>query len=173
MRVLVTGAMGQIARSLVERGAAHPQIELIAVGRPQLDLEIAGNAARAIAAIRPDVVINAAAFTAVDQAEDESERANRINAEGAGEVAAAAGAIGARVIQISTDYVFDGRAHRPYTGDEKPNPLGAYGRSKLAGEEAVRSAIPDHVIVRTAWIYSPFGHNFVKTMIRAAETRMC
>jgi dTDP-4-dehydrorhamnose reductase len=171
MKVLVTGTTGQIARSLVERGAAHPQIELIALGRPHLDLEIAGKAAQAIADVRPDVVINAAAYTAVDQSEVESDRANRINAEGAGEVAAAAEAIGARVIQISTDYVFDGRADRPYTEDQKPNPLGAYGRTKLAGEEAVRSANPDHVIVRTAWVYSPFGHNFVKTMIRAAETR--
>jgi len=171
MRVLVTGREGQLARSLVERCEAYPQIEVIALGRPQLDLEIAGNAARAIAEVRPEVVINAAAYTAVDQAEDECDRANRINAEAAGEVAAAAAGIGARVIQISTDYVFDGRADGPYAEDEKPDPLGVYGRSKLAGEEAVRSANSDHVIVRTAWVYSPFGHNFVRTMIRAAETR--
>lgn len=171
MRVLVTGRVGQLARSLVERGAGHPQIEVIALGRPQLDLEIAGSATKAIANVRPDVVINAAAYTAVDQAEDERDRANRINAEAAGEIAGATVGIGARVIQISTDYVFDGRADGAYAEDEKPNPLGVYGRTKLAGEEAVRSANPSHVIVRTAWVYSPFGRNFVKTIVRAAETR--
>jgi dTDP-4-dehydrorhamnose reductase len=171
MKVLVTGRGGQLAQSLVERCAGHPPLEVIALGRPQLDLEVAGRAARAIAEIRPDVVINAAAYTAVDRAEDEPDRADRINAAGAGEVAAASRAIGARVIQISTDYVFDGRADGPYVEDETPNPLSVYGRTKLAGEEAVRSANPDHIIVRTAWVYSPFGHNFVKTMIRAAEAR--
>jgi dTDP-4-dehydrorhamnose reductase len=170
MRVLVTGAQGQLVRSIVERAAVHPQSEIIALGRPQLDLEIAGNGEQAIAAVRPDVVINAAAYTAVDQAEDEPERARRINAEAAAEVAAAAARVGARVIQISTDYVFDGRADGPYAEDTAPNPLGVYGRTKLAGEEEVRTANSKHVIVRTAWVYSPFGRNFVKTMMDAAES---
>ena len=169
MKVLVTGAQGQLARSILERGAT--EFDIIALGRPQLDLELAGSGEDAIAAVRPDIVINAAAYTAVDQAEDEPERAYRINAEAVGEVAAAAGRIGARVIQISTDYVFDGRAEGPYVEDATPNPLGAYGRSKLAGEEEARAANPEHVIVRTAWVYSPFGRNFVKTMMGAAETR--
>jgi dTDP-4-dehydrorhamnose reductase len=171
MRVLVTGADGQLARSLVERSAAHPEIEIIAVGRPQLDLEIAGSSARTISDLRPEVVINAAAYTAVDQAEDEPDRAHRINAEAAGEVAAASERVGGRTIQISTDYVFDGQAAGPYAEDTQPNPLGAYGRSKLAGEEAVRAANRDHLILRTAWVYSPFGNNFVKTMMRAATAR--
>jgi dTDP-4-dehydrorhamnose reductase len=171
MKVLVTGAEGQLARSLVERGAVHPEIEIIALGRPRLDLETPRSGAPAIADVRPDVVINAAAYTAVDQAEDEPDRAHRINAEAAGEIAAAAGRVGARLVQISTDYVFDGRATGTYAEDATPNPLGVYGRTKLAGEEAVRTAISDHLIVRTAWVYSPFGQNFVKTMMRAAETR--
>jgi dTDP-4-dehydrorhamnose reductase len=171
MRVLVTGAQGQLARSIVERAAAHPQSEIIALGRPQLDLEVAGSGEQAIGAVRPDVVINAAAYTAVDQAEDEPERAQRINAEAAREVAAAAATIGARVIQISTDYVFDGRADGAYAEDAAPNPLGVYGRTKLAGEEEVRAANPEHFILRTAWVYSPFGRNFVKTMMDAAQSR--
>jgi dTDP-4-dehydrorhamnose reductase len=171
MRVLVTGVEGQLARSLVERGAARPQIEVIAIGRPRLDLEIPGSGAQAIADVQPDVVINAAAYTAVDQAEDEPDRAFRINAEAAGEMAAATESFGARFIQISTDYVFDGRKDGPYAEDAKPNPLGIYGRTKLAGEEAVRLANPHRTIVRTAWVYSPFGHNFVKTIIGAAGTR--
>lgn len=171
MRLLVTGTQGQLARSLVERAASHPQFELVAAGRPELDLEIPGSAAAAVRSIAPDVVINAAAYTAVDQAEDEPDRAMRINGEAAGELAAAARAIGAPIIQISTDYVFDGRSAAPYAEDAPTNPIGAYGRSKLAGEERVRQANPDHLILRTAWVYSPFGHNFVKTMMRLAQTR--
>jgi dTDP-4-dehydrorhamnose reductase len=173
MKVLVTGTQGQLARSLVERAALHPDIEVIAVGRPELDLETPGSAEKAIVAATPDVVINAAAYTAVDQAEDEPDRAFRVNADAAGEVAAAAARVGAAVIQVSTDYVFDGRQSAPYDEQAVPNPLGVYGRSKLAGEEQVRAANPDHVIVRTAWVYSPFGRNFVRTMMTAAETRDC
>jgi dTDP-4-dehydrorhamnose reductase len=171
MKVVVTGQHGQLARSLVERGAGRPGLAVIALGRPELDLEVPGSAERAIAKVRPDVVINAAAYTAVDQAEDEPERAQRINAEAASEVAAAASRAGALAIQISTDYVFDGRADASYNEDAAPNPLGVYGASKLAGEELVRAATPNHVIVRTAWVYSPFGRNFLKSMISAAESR--
>jgi len=127
--------------------------------------------AEAIVSSRPDVVVNAAAYTAVDQAEDEPERAFRINADGAAEAASAARAAGAPIIQISTDYVFDGSAQGPYGEDAPTNPLTVYGRSKLAGEERVRDANPDHLIVRTAWVYSPFGRNFVKTMMEAAKSR--
>lgn len=171
VRVLVTGSQGQLARSLVERGAGRAGMEIVAVGRPELDLEIPGSAEALIKSVAPDVVINAAAYTAVDQAEDEPERAMRINGEAAGEIAAAARAVGAPVIQISTDYVFDGTSDVPYTEDAPTNPLNVYGRSKLAGEELVRAANPDHLILRTSWVYSPFGHNFVKTMMRLAETR--
>ncbi len=171
MKVLVTGRDGQLARSLIERAEGRDGIELLAVGRPDLDLEVLGSAAQAIAAALPDVVINAAAYTAVDPAEDEPERAFRINADAAGEVAGAAREVGAAVIQMSTDYVFDGRSAGPYGEDAATNPLGVYGRSKLAGEDQVGAANSDHLILRTAWVYSPFGRNFVKTMIAAAETR--
>lgn len=141
------------------------------MGRPDLDLGQPGSAAKAIEAIRPDVVINAAAYTAVDQAEDEPELAMRINAEAAGEVAEAAAKAGAAVIQLSTDYVFDGTGVGAYLEDAPTAPLGVYGRTKLAGEEQVRAANPRHLIVRTAWVYSPFGRNFVKTMMAGAQSR--
>lgn len=168
MRIVVTGREGQLVRSLLERGQGR---DIVALGRPELDLETPGSARATILAAKPDLVINAAAYTNVDAAEDETERATRINGDGAAEVAAAAREAGAPVIQISTDYVFDGSAAEPYSEDAPTNPLGAYGRSKLAGEEQVRAANPDHVIVRTAWVYSPFGRNFVKTMMTLAETR--
>jgi dTDP-4-dehydrorhamnose reductase len=168
MRVLVIGSSGQLARSVAERAHGRPGIELRAIGRPEVDLEIAGSATAAIAAAAPDVVINAAAYTAVDLAEDEADRAFRVNADAAGEVAAAT-AGKARLIHISTDYVFDGRADGAYPEDAKPNPLNVYGGTKLAGEANVRSANPDHMIVRTSWVYSPFGPNFVTTMMGAAE----
>jgi dTDP-4-dehydrorhamnose reductase len=170
MKVLVTGTQGQLARSLVERGSRRVGIDILAVGRPELDMEEPGSAERAIAVAAPDVVINAAAYTAVDQAEDEPDRAFRVNAAAAGEVATAAARIGAPVIHISTDYVFDGGATQPYSEDSETKPLGVYGRSKLEGEERVRAANPRSTIVRTAWVYSPFGRNFVKTMLAASQT---
>ena len=171
MRILVTGREGQLVQSLLERGEGLPGIEMVAVGRPELDLEAPGSAARAVRAAAPDVVINAAAYTAVDLAEDEPERAMRINGDAAGELAAAARDVGAAIVQISTDYVFDGSGEGPYLEDAATAPLGAYGRSKLAGEEQVRHENPEHVILRTAWVYSPFGQNFVKTMMRVAQSR--
>jgi len=171
MRVLVTGAHGQLARSLVERAQRFRGIDLTAIGRPKLDLAIPGSAKEAILEMRPDIVINAAADTDVDGAEEHQQLAIRLNAEAAGEVAAAAAAVEAAIVQLSTDYVFDGAATRPYTEDAPTGPLNSYGRTKLAGEEAVRAANPDHLIVRTAWVYSPFGRNFVKTMFQAAEER--
>lgn len=171
VRVLVTGTEGQLARSLVRRAENDPDLKLLPVGRPELDLENSGSVRGAIHAARPDVVINAAAYTAVDLAEDEPERARRINGEAAGEIAEAAREIGARVVQISTDYVFDGSAGVAYAEDAPTNPIGAYGSSKLLGEELVRRSNPDHVIIRTAWVYSPFGKNFVKTMLVLARDR--
>ena len=171
MRVLVTGREGQLVQSLRERAAGLDGIELIAVGRPELDLERPGGAAAAIADRSPDLVINAAAYTRVDDAEDDEAGAFRVNAAGAGEVAEAAEKAGAAVVQVSTDYVFDGRLPRAYREDDPTAPLGAYGRSKLAGEEAVRSANGRHAIVRTAWVYGPFGRNFVRTMWGLARTR--
>jgi dTDP-4-dehydrorhamnose reductase len=171
MRVLVTGTQGQLARSLLERSVLHPDLELVAVGRPQLDLEEPGSATRIIAQAEPDLVINAAAYTAVDRAEEEPERAFRINAEAAGEIAAAAARVGARIIQLSTDYVFDGRSAGALTEQAPTGPLNVYGASKVAGEAAVEAANPEHLIVRAGWLYSPFGRNFVKTIMAAAKAR--
>lgn len=169
MKVLVIGSSGQLALSLAERAEGRRNVDVVAVGRPKLDLETPGSAASIITALKPDVVINAAAYTAVDQAENEPDRAFRINAEAAGEIAATT-ACNARLIHLSTDYVFDGRSEAPYAEDATTHALNVYGRSKLAGEECVRFANPDHVIVRTSWVYSPFSQNFLKTMIGAAQT---
>jgi dTDP-4-dehydrorhamnose reductase len=117
------------------------------------------------------VIVNAAAHTAVDQAEAEPELAERINGAGAGAIAAAAARLGVPVIQLSTDYVFDGAKPAPYVESDAVGPVGAYGRSKLAGERAVAAANPDHVILRTAWVYAPQGKNFVRTMLRLAASR--
>lgn len=169
LRLLVTGRDGQVATALAER--AGPDLEVIRVGRPELDLADPADPAAVLATHRPDVIVNAAAHTAVDRAESEPELAWAINARGAGLVARAAAGLGVPVIQISTDYVFDGCGTRALTEVDPVGPLGVYGASKRAGEEAVASAAPDHVILRTAWVHSPGGSNFVRTMLRLAESR--
>ena len=171
MKILVFGKAGQVARSLAERAEFHPEISLVNVGRDRADLEVEGAPGRVIVEERPDLVINAAAYTAVDQAEDEPDRAFKVNAEAAGQIARAAAGIGAGLIHLSTDYVFDGTAGAPYVEDSPTNPLGVYGRSKLAGEERVRAAHPHATIIRTAWVYSPFGRNFVGTMMALGGNR--
>ena len=171
MRILVTGAHGQLARSLVEAAANLRQFDLMALGRPSLDIGVPGSAAEQIQKLKPQLVINTAADTDVDGAEEHQQLAYRLNAEAAGEVAAAAAAIDAPIIHLSTDYVFDGKSTTPYADDAPTKPLNAYGRTKLAGEEAVRSANSSHLILRTSWVYSPFGRNFVKTMFEAAGER--
>lgn len=169
MRIAVTGANGQVATALKERASAG--LEIIALGRPVLDLEQLETIVPAITATQPDVIVNAAAFTAVDLAESEEETAALVNGRAAGEVAKAAAQLRIPVIQISTDYVFDGTLDRPYREDDPTGPISAYGRSKLAGEQAVAAATANHAILRTAWVYSPFGKNFVRTMLRLAQTR--
>jgi dTDP-4-dehydrorhamnose reductase len=169
MRILVTGTKGQVATALLER--APPGVEVVALGRPELDLADPRSIRDAFDAAVADVVVNAAAYTAVDKAEAEEDLATRINGDGAGIVADAARGLGAPIIQLSTDYVFDGALGRPYREDDLVGPIGAYGRSKLAGEEAVAEANPRSCILRTAWVYSPFGANFVRTMLRIGETR--
>src|SRR5208337_3649050 len=124
-----------------------------------------------IEAARPDVVVNAAAYTAVDKAESEEDLAMRVNGEGAGHVAEAAANAGAPLLHLSTDYVFDGALDRPYREDDPTGPTGAYGRSKLLGEKLVAERCSNSAILRTAWVYSPFGANFVRTMLRLNETR--
>lgn len=170
MRIVVTGRDGQVARSLAERGSGGPH-ELVFLARPELDLGDPEGAARAVIEAQPDLVVSAAAYTAVDRAESEPERAMTINGVAPGTIARAAAEAGAPVIHLSTDYVFDGRLDRPYRPDDAVGPVGRYGRSKLAGEEAVRSAGAPYLILRTAWVYSPFGTNFVRTMLRLAGER--
>jgi dTDP-4-dehydrorhamnose reductase len=171
MRIVVNGRDGQVARALAEIAPARGH-ELVALGRPAFDLTAAPDEiANALAAVRPDVIVSAAAFTAVDQAEREPELAQRVNATGAGAVAAAAGQLGVPLVHLSTDYVFDGRKPAPYVEDDPTGPTGVYGRSKLAGEAAVLAAHDDVAILRTAWVFSPFGANFVKTMLRLAGDR--
>jgi dTDP-4-dehydrorhamnose reductase len=169
MRIVVTGVNGQIAASLIERGRGRADI--IALGRPRLDLANRESVLRAIEAAPCDVIVNAAAYTAVDKAEQEPGEAMRINADGAAHVAEAAAIAGVPLLQLSTDYVFDGASDRPYRETDPTGPASAYGRSKLAGERRVLVAQPNCAILRTAWVYSPFGANFVRTMLRLGETR--
>ncbi len=169
MRVAVTGCKGQVATSLIER--AGLKFEIVALGRPGFTLEDRDAVLAGLKAARPDVVVNAAAYTAVDKAEAEEGLAVIVNGEGAGHVAEAASRIGAPLLHLSTDYVFDGALDRPYREDDPTGPTGAYGRSKLIGEKLVAERCPDSVILRTAWVYSPFGTNFVRTMLRLNETR--
>jgi dTDP-4-dehydrorhamnose reductase len=171
MRIVVTGKEGQVVRSLIERAASYPDIEVIALGRPELDLSDTSTIAGAISAAAPDIVVSAAAYTAVDQAEDDPDLAHAINVTGAGAVARAASKLGIPVFHLSTDYVFSGDGVEPYSETDKTGPQGVYGQTKLDGEFAVIKANPRHVILRTAWVYSPFGKNFVKTMLRLAESR--
>jgi dTDP-4-dehydrorhamnose reductase len=171
MRILVTGREGQVAASLAERARSRSAIDLSFAARPEVDLAVPGAFAAAIEAARPDLVINAAAFTAVDRAEQEEALAFRINAEAAGEGAEMAGKLGIAFIQLSTDYVFDGTPGRPWREDDPVAPLSAYGRTKAEGERRVLAALGNPCCVRTSWIVSPFGHNFVRTMLRLAAER--
>lgn len=169
-KVLVAGRSGQVARELA-RNLPAGQFEAVFLGRPDLDICDLEAVDRAARTFRPDIVINAAAYTAVDQAETDQAAAFALNATAAGHLAAAAAGQGAAIIQLSTDYVFDGTAARPYVETDPVAPLGVYGRSKLEGERLVAAANARHVILRTAWVYSPFGKNFVKTMLRLAAAR--
>lgn len=168
MRIVVTGSHGQVARSLVERSAESGS-EVVCIGRPALDLAKPETIERALTDLRPDVLVNAAAYTNVNKAEAESELAELINAQAPGLLAARANALGVPLIQLSTDYVFDGMKPDPYVEDDAISPLNAYGRSKANGERAVASAHPHHVILRTSWVYSPFNRNFVRTMLDLAR----
>lgn len=171
MKIAVTGRTGQVVSSLVERGAAEGH-EIIPLGRPELDLTDPATIVRALEASAPDVVVSAAAYTAVDKAECKSELAYAVNSTGAGAVAAVAKSLEVPLVHISTDYVFDGNLDRPYVEADQTGPTGVYGASKLAGEQAVLSAHGDNsTILRVAWVYSPFGANFVKTMLRIAADR--
>jgi dTDP-4-dehydrorhamnose reductase len=172
MRIVVTGGPeGQVLRSLAERGVAAGH-DIVPLGRPQFDL--VGDEQAVIRAVKqagPEVIVSAAAYTAVDKAESEQDLAFAINTRGAGAVAQAADRLGVPIVHLSTDYVFDGSKTAPYTEDDIPRPKSVYGASKLAGEKAVLEASQSAVVVRTAWVYSPFDTNFVRTMLRLAADR--
>nr|WP_325265935.1 dTDP-4-dehydrorhamnose reductase [uncultured Rhizobium sp.] len=170
-RYLVTGQEGQVVRSLVERSSRHQDIEVLPLGRPALDLARIDTIEAAILGAKPDVIVSAAAYTAVDQAETDEANAFAINAAAVGEIGRVAEALGIPVVHLSTDYVFDGEKSSAYVETDPVNPLGAYGRSKLEGERLLAASGADHAILRTAWVYSPYGKNFVRTMLRVAETR--
>ena len=168
-RWLVTGAAGMLGRDLTALLAARGE-EFTAFGRADLDITDAAAAAAAVSSVKPDVVVNCAAWTAVDAAEEQEPQALAVNGRGAANLAAACAQAGALLVQPSTDYVFDGNARVPYAEDAATAPAGAYGRTKLAGEQAVRAALPDgSYVVRTAWLYGAHGKNFVKTMLRLAR----
>ena len=170
MKLLVTGTQGQLARALIEKGLAH-DVEIIAVGRPALDLDAPDGVERALDAFDAEIVVNAAAYTAVDKAETDEAAAFRANADSAGRVAAWSARRRLPLLHISTDYVFSGDLDRPYREEDKTGPVAAYGRTKLAGEVAVARAHPQAAIFRTAWMHAPYGSNFVATMLRLGETR--
>ncbi len=167
MRILVTGGKGMLGRTLCRVWKKH---EVIAPGRPEADITDAAGFDRLVGELRPDAVVHCAAFTAVDRCEAESETAYRVNAAGTGNVAAACRRHEARLIAISTDYVFDGGLDRPYHEFDTPVPGTVYGRSKFAGEELIRRTCPDHMIVRTAWLYGAGGPSFVHTMMALADS---
>jgi dTDP-4-dehydrorhamnose reductase len=169
MRLLVTGVEGQVARALQERASAG--VEVVAVGRPTLDLSQPEKVARSLEKVDADVIVNAAAYTAVDKAESDEDLAFRINADGAAAVARVAALRNVPLIQLSTDYVFGGALDRPYVEDDPVGPIGAYGRSKLAGERAALEIHDKTLVLRTSWVYAPFGANFVRTMLRVGTTR--
>jgi dTDP-4-dehydrorhamnose reductase len=171
MRIYVIGARGQVARSLREAAARCGDIVLGCGERPDVDLLRPTSIAQALEDFRPDIVVNPAAYTAVDKAESEPEQAFAINRDGAGLVAIAAARQEVPVIHFSTDYVFDGTKDTAYVESDPTNPQSVYGRSKHEGELAVASANPRHVVLRTSWVYAPFGGNFVRTMIRLASER--
>jgi dTDP-4-dehydrorhamnose reductase len=169
VKVLVTGAGGQVASALEKLKPA--QAELTVLSQQQLDITDREAVIRAVEAQRPALLINAAAYTAVDKAENERDLAFQVNGMAPGWLAQAARDQGARCFHISTDFVFDGRAGAPYRPDAEPAPLGAYGESKLQGERTTLAADPRALVLRTAWVYAAQGHNFVRTMLRLMAER--
>lgn len=170
MRLLVTGAAGMLGQRVVAdaRALGH---DVTGIDLPDLDLTDAEATATRIAALAPGAIINCAAYTNVDAAEEHEDVALRVNGDAAGNLARAAARIGARLVHVSTDYVFDGRKDTPWLESDPTGPLGAYGRTKLAGEEQVADAGGEHAIVRTAWLFGAGGPNFCDTMLRLAEDR--
>lgn len=170
-KILVTGANGQLGSELRELSVQHTQYQFTFLSKEELDISDAEKTFLAFEKTTPDFCINCAAYTAVDKAEVEKEQAYKINADGVRNLAQAAKAWKAHLIHISTDYVFDGKSDKPYLEDHPTAPINIYGHSKLQGEVACQEENEDFMIIRTSWVYSSFGNNFVKTMLRLMETK--
>ena len=171
MKIVVTGANGQLGRSIRRLSVEHRELDFIFTDIDSLDI---GNrdAVLAFAETHPvDFIVNCAAYTAVDKAEEEEEQCRRINTDAVAYLGEAAQHIGARILHVSTDYVFGGDSYMPYQESDPVSPTSVYGRTKLAGEKALSAVCPDAIIVRTAWLYSEYGHNFMKTMLRLGVER--
>lgn len=170
MKILLTGSNGQVARAFL--AVAPPSMQVAAVSHAELDIGDAAAVDSLLESLRPDAVVNAAAYTAVDRAESEPDAARRANEAGPANLARAAARIDSRLVHLSTDFVFDGASSSPYKPQDSTNPLGVYGASKLAGEAAVRDALPARsLILRTSWVYDAHGRNFVRTMLRLMRER--
>ena len=169
MKLFVVGADGQLGTDMARLLA--PLAAVTALTFQDLDITDRGSLTRVVESALPDVIVNCAAYTAVDRAETEQDAAYRVNVLGARNVAQAARRVGARVVYFSTDYVFDGTASTPYDEEAPTGPLSVYGRTKLLGEQATREANPDHLILRLAWMYGSTGHNFVRTILRLAQEK--
>jgi dTDP-4-dehydrorhamnose reductase len=167
VQILQFGTTGQLATELLRQASSH-EVSITALGRAEADLADPAACAAKVRELKPELVVIAAAHTAVDLAESETDVAQTVNATSPGAIAAAAAEVGAAVINVSTDYVFDGEGGAPYAEDAHTNPLNAYGRTKLAGEQAVAAANPRSLSIRTSWVVSAHGKNFVKTMLRVA-----
>lgn len=171
MRILVTGSKGQVGHCLTDMLQDKEGVALIAVDRNELDITNRDAVLDTVRAFKPTIIINAAAYTAVDRAESEVELSYAINRDGPSYLAEAAKEVGAALLHISTDYVFDGNKSGEYVESDMPNPQGVYGESKLAGEIEVSKVCDKHIILRTAWVFGEAGNNFVKTMIRLGQER--
>ena len=171
IRAIVTGSRGQVATALAQRAAGRDDLDLTFLARPEFDLQTPEPVAREILERRPDAILSVAAYTAVDLAEDEPDLAMAINGHAPGVLARAAAELGIPIVHLSTDYVFSGTGSTAYAESDLPAPVTQYGRSKLAGEQAIAAATPQHVILRTAWVYGAAGKNFAKTMLALAENR--
>ncbi|UFZ01813.1 dTDP-4-dehydrorhamnose reductase [Bradyrhizobium ontarionense] len=171
MRILITGTSGQVGGALRQLLSARGADELICPPRADFDLTQPDSLAAALDGIKPDLILNPAAYTAVDRAEDEVELAMTVNGASPGVIARWAAARGVPLLHVSTDYVFDGSGERPWREDDPVAPLSAYGRSKLAGEDEIRAAGGAHLVMRTAWVFGAEGANFMRTMIRLARER--
>ncbi|NRQ18230.1 dTDP-4-dehydrorhamnose reductase [Ensifer sesbaniae] len=170
-KVIVTGCEGQVARSIIERAMHLRELEFVTIGRPELDLADPAGLTKKLVDLKPNAIVSAAAYTAVDKAEGDVKTAFRINGEAPREIAKAASVLRIPLVHLSTDYVFDGSKSDPYSETDLTCPVSVYGASKLLGEQAIADTTDNYAVLRTAWVYSPFSRNFLLTMLRLAQDR--